>query len=238
MASIPSNISLRHLGRIIRGAVAFAHPDPARDDSTPPPPTPHTADQPAPPPDPTPDFESDSLSLFRLLHNRNTPHLLVGGIALLRYVRGRNTDDIDLILNAADLPRLPEFTITDKNSDFAAARFRSLRVDLCLTTNPVFALALKHHATAHNFAELAVPCATPAGLILLKLYALPSLYRQQDLARAALYENDILMLMQAEHADPDPLLAALRPILAPADITELQAIITEIRTRLARMRRD
>ncbi|MEZ6234095.1 MAG: hypothetical protein R3B68_07890 [Phycisphaerales bacterium] len=237
MASLPSNISLRHLGRIIRGAVAFAHPDPTPDPNNTNPNSPHTPANPNQP-TPPPDFESDSLALFRLLHNRNIPHLLVGGIALLRYVRGRNTDDIDLILNAADLPRLPEFAITDRNNDFAAARFRSLRVDLCLTTNPVFALALNHHATAHNFAELAVPCATPAGLILLKLYALPSLYRQHDLARAALYENDILMLMQAEHADPDPLLAALRPTLAPADITELQAIIAEIRTRLARMRRE
>jgi hypothetical protein len=38
--------------------------------------------------------------LFTLLDERRIDYALVGGIALLQYVEGRNTEDIDLILAA------------------------------------------------------------------------------------------------------------------------------------------
>ena len=36
--------------------------------------------------------------LFALLHERQVEYLLVGGVALLQYIEGRNTEDIDLIM--------------------------------------------------------------------------------------------------------------------------------------------
>jgi hypothetical protein len=41
--------------------------------------------------------------LFTLLHERQIAYLLVGGIAMLQYVQGRNTEDIDLIMAVSDL---------------------------------------------------------------------------------------------------------------------------------------
>jgi len=36
--------------------------------------------------------------LFALLETRKVAYVLVGGIALLHYVEGRNTEDLDLIM--------------------------------------------------------------------------------------------------------------------------------------------
>lgn len=70
--------------------------------------------------------------LFTLLNNRGIRYLLVGGVALLRYVDGRNTEDLDLILSVESLKQVPELSIVDQNTNFARARFDGLRVDLLL----------------------------------------------------------------------------------------------------------
>jgi hypothetical protein len=67
--------------------------------------------------------------------------------------------------------------------------------------------------------------------LLLKLYALPSLYRQGNLARAALYETDIFMLLQDVTVDEEHLLAILSEHLAPHDVDELRRILREQRER-------
>ncbi len=179
----------------------------------------------------------DLHALFALLRERKVPCLLVGGVALLRYVDGRNTDDIDLIIAVEDAARVPEIVIEDRDTDAAKARFRSVRVDLLFTSNKVFRLAKEQYATTHRFAEVQVPCATVEGLVLLKLYALPSLYRQGDMQRAALYETDILMLCQRHTPDTGPLIEALRPYVAASEFEELQRIVSEIEQRLQRMQR-
>jgi hypothetical protein len=59
--------------------------------------------------------------LFTTLAERNIDYLLVGGLALLSYIEGRNTQDIDFILAREDLEELPEISITDRsiiNSQF------------------------------------------------------------------------------------------------------------------------
>ena len=50
--------------------------------------------------------------LFALLHQRQVSFVLVGGIALLRYVEGRNTQDLTLLLAVEDLERVPEIALT------------------------------------------------------------------------------------------------------------------------------
>ncbi len=56
---------------------------------------------------------SDSLiqcvaRLFTLLKEREIDYLLVGGIAILQYIEGRNTEDIDLIMALSSFNKLPE----------------------------------------------------------------------------------------------------------------------------------
>jgi hypothetical protein len=178
---------------------------------------------------------SDLHALFTLLRERQVPYMLVGGVALLRYIEGRNTDDIDLIIAVEDAARVPEIVIEDRNDDSARARFRGVRVDFLFTRNAVFRMARERHGTTHRFAEVQVPCATVEGLVLLKLYALPSLYAQGDLQRAALYETDITMLVERHGTNLAPLLESLRPHVAPGALEELQRIAAEIAQRIVRM---
>ena len=48
---------------------------------------------------------------FALLRERQIDYVLVGGIALLQYVEGRNTEDIDLIMTVSALEHLPELQL-------------------------------------------------------------------------------------------------------------------------------
>ncbi|HTG32513.1 MAG TPA: hypothetical protein VLB76_06240 [Thermoanaerobaculia bacterium] len=172
--------------------------------------------------------------LFSLLEERRTEYLLVGGIALLQYVDGRNTEDIDLIMALSSLERLPEIRKLGQDRDFARGDFEGLRIDLLLTSNPLFETVRRRYATRQRFVEREIPCATPEGLVLLKLYALPSLYRQGDLTRVALYETDILTLMDRCGIDLEPLFAELALHLSPTDLASLRQITDEIRQRIER----
>jgi len=185
--------------------------------------------------DSEPNLGGDLFELFSLLEKRNLRYLLVGGVALLKYVEGRNTEDIDLVLSARSLKRLPELVITEQDSDFARGTFRNIRVDVLLTSNPVFKLVNEKYATTHTFDETEVRIATPDGLILLKLYALPSLYRQGDGQRIALYESDMMMLMLRHRPDTTPLLEALRPHVDEGQFHELNRIVADIQTRITRI---
>ncbi len=169
-------------------------------------------------------------ALFLALDKDAIPYLLVGGVALLTYVHGRNTQDVDLILDAADLDRVA-WEVTGRDKDFARADYQGLRVDLLLTDNALFDRVRRTYATTASFGERVVPCATREGIILLKLYALPSLYRQGEYDRAALYETDILMLHHGVDVDDDALLAVLAEHLGPSDVVELRAILEEQRGR-------
>ena len=180
----------------------------------------------------------DALDLFRLLAERRVDYLLVGGLAMLTYVKGRNTKDVDLLLSLEASHKIPELEIRDRQDFFARARFRSVQVDLLFTFNPLFKTVAEKFATVHAFAELNVPAATVEGLIVLKLYALPSLYRQFQMDRAALYENDITMLMANHSPVLDPLIALATRDMEPGDKAELEKIISECadRAKLLRQR--
>ena len=76
--------------------------------------------------------------LFALLEKKQIKYLLVGGVALLQYVEGRNTEDIDLIMDVNDLKRLPEIKITGQDENFARGKFGEVRIDILQTRNPLF----------------------------------------------------------------------------------------------------
>ena len=174
---------------------------------------------------------------FSLLEEREVEYLLVGGVAMLQYIEGRNTEDIDLIVGVGSLKALPEITIENRDGHLARGRFEDLRVDFLLTTNPLFAMVQEGYATRHTFQERRIPCATVEGLVLLKLYALPSLYRQGNFARVGLYENDLATLMHTCRPDLEPLFAALGSQLSPADLGEARRITAELQQRIERFRR-
>jgi hypothetical protein len=66
-------------------------------------------------------------------------------------------------------------------------------IALCqLTQNALFEEVQQNYRSEIQWGNRRLPCATPQGLVILKFYALPSLYGQGKFDRAALYETDIL----------------------------------------------
>lgn len=182
---------------------------------------------------------SDSLlqsvaDLFALLEKRGISYVLVGGIALLQYVEGRNTEDIDLIVSLAELEKVDEIEILSRDGNFARGLFRGVQIDFLLTSNRLFAEVRRNHSTRQPFAERIIPCATVEGLLLLKLYALPSLYRQGNFARVGLYENDIATLLHAYPTPTEPLLAQLSRHVSQTDLAEIRSILGEVEARIRR----
>jgi hypothetical protein len=172
--------------------------------------------------------------LFTLFKEREIEYLLVGGIALLQYVEGRNTEDIDLIMALSSLKKLPEIEITSEDINFARGEFGELQIDFLLTRNRLFEKVRKEYATTQYFVEQEIPCATVEGLLLLKLYALPSLYRQGNFARVGIYENDIATLIYSYQPKLNPLLEELTQYLSETDIVAVREIVSEIEQRIDR----
>ena len=210
-----------HIGQVIRHAIAFdfkRHPNGLSGQHP---------------------MDLDSLlqpveTLFELLDQRGVEYLLVGGIAMLQYVEGRNTEDIDLIMALNQLKSLTEIKLTDQNAYFARGTFDTLQIDLLLTENKLFEHVQQNYATEGNFVERTIPCATVEGLLLLKLYALPSLYRQGNFARVGLYENDVATLLQGYNPEIEPLLDELSRHLSGSDMAEVNEILSEIQKRIRR----
>jgi hypothetical protein len=225
--TLPQGISLERVAKVLAdawdGDPRAWQPAPAqiREDAT-------EVNMPAP---------GDALALFHVLHETRLDYLLVGGIAMLTYVQGRNTKDVDLLMAAADARMIPGIRIDEENEFFASGRFRSVRVDLLLTRNPLFEAVARHCATVHRFAELNVPAVTVEGLILLKLYALPSLYRQLDWDRIYIHESDIKQLLARYRPPVDGLLQFLKPHMIESDINELRRFLVEAADRIAEVER-
>ncbi len=185
-------------------------------------------------------MESDSLlravkNLFGLLESRGVNYVLVGGVALLNYVEGRNTQDIDLIMTLSDLPGIPEIVVERQtNPYFARGKFGELQIDLLLTRNPLFRLVQRNYAVKQSFGEQEISIATVEGLLLLKLYALPSLYRQGDFVRVGVYENDIATLLYVYQPRVDRLLQILSRYVGEGDILSIGEILDEIEHRIKR----
>jgi hypothetical protein len=175
--------------------------------------------------------------LFVLLGERQVDYVLVGGIALLQYVEGRNTEDIDLIVALSDLAKLPEIEVTDQSDYFAQGRLGVLKIDFLLTHNRLFCHVQQTFVTQKPFADQMIPCATVEGLLLLKLYALPSLYRQGNFARVGLYENDVATLLQYYPVDVGPIMDELADHLNETDLQAVAEILGEVQQRLRRFQK-
>lgn len=172
--------------------------------------------------------------LFTTLAERDINYLLVGGVALLSYVDGRNTQDINFILSKSDLSKLTEIVLLNENKDFARGKFDNLQIDFLLTQNKLFKIVLQKFVTERVFGDKKIKCVTVEGLILLKLYALPSLYRQGKFDRASIYENDILLLMLNYTINLPPIIKLLSSHLLQSDLEEVRQTVTDIQARIKR----
>ena len=212
----PTTSSRVHIGEVIRNAVVF-NPETSQDIL----------------------MNSDLLietvaRFFTLLREREIDYVLVGGIALLQYVEGRNTEDIDLIMAISALEKLPELSLETRDDDFARGKFGNLKVDVRLTSNPLFDEVRKRFTTSKRFVEQEIVCVTVEGLILLKLYALPSLYRLGNFTRVGLYENDVATLIHIDNPPLESILSELAKYLNVTDLDQVKEIVQEIQQRLKR----
>jgi hypothetical protein len=175
-------------------------------------------------------------NFFALLEQRRVDYVLVGGIALLHYVRGRNTQDLDLIMALSSLKKLPEIKVASQDANFVRASYQELQVDILLTANPLFKKVQEQYATVERLLDRRIPIATVDGLLLLKLYALPSLYRQGDFARVSIYENDIATLLYYYQPNVDGLMDELSRYVSDSDLAEIRAIVAEAQARVSRFK--
>lgn len=175
--------------------------------------------------------------LFNLLDERKTDYVLVGGIALLTYVEGRNTQDIDLIMALPSLAKIPEIRISSQDMYFVRGLFGELQIDILLTENPLFNRVADKYSTIKKFLDRDIRCATVEGLILLKLFALPSLYRQGSFERVGIYENDLGSLIYAFNPNMETLLEELSRYLNDTDMAEAQQVVRDIEARIQKFRK-
>lgn len=176
--------------------------------------------------------------LFAILEQRRIDYVLVGGIALLHYVEGRNTQDLDLLMTLSSLEKLPELKVETQDRYFARTKHGDLQIDILLTQNPLFKKVQQEYATVAQFLDREIPIATVEGLLLLKLYALPSLYREGSFARVGIYENDIATLLYYYRPDLERLLKVLSAHLNASDLEKVRSIVGEIQKRTARFTND
>lgn len=188
-------------------------------------------------------MNSDSLlqsvqDLFTVLEQRKIDYVLVGGIALLHYVEGRNTQDLDLLMALSSLEKLPELKVSNKDKFFVCADYNGLQIDVLLTQNPLFKRVHGKHSEIQHFLDRNIPIATVEGLLLLKLYALPSLYREGNFARVGIYENDIATLLHYYQPDVSALLVELSKYVNESDFAAIKSIVSDIQNRLNRFKSE
>jgi len=187
-------------------------------------------------------MNSDSLiqsvqDFFAVLEERKINYVLVGGIAILHYVEGRNTQDLDLLMSVSSLEKLPELKIESQDMYFVHAKYGELQIDVLLTKNPLFDKVHKEYSKVQKFLDRDIPLSTVEGILLLKLYALPSLYRQGNFARVGIYENDIATLLHYYQPDISTLLAEISKYVNEMDFEEIKGIMSDIQNRIKRFKK-
>ena len=188
-------------------------------------------------------MNSDSLiqsvqDFFTLLEQRKIDYVLVGGIAILHYIEGRNTQDLDVLMADSSLEKLPELKVASQDMYFVRASYNELQIDILLTQNPLFKKVHSQYSKVEKFLDRNIPLATVEGLVLLKLYALPSLHRQGNFARVGIYENDIATLLHDYQPDISSLLRELSQYVNESDLTEIKGVVSDIQNRIKRFKNE
>lgn len=175
---------------------------------------------------------------FTVLEERKIDYVLAGDTAVLHYVEGRNTQDLDLLMAVSSLEKLLEVKVLSRDMYFVRANYNELQIDILLTQNPLFKKVHDEYSKMERFLDRDIPLATVEGLLLLKLYALPSLYRQGNFSRVGIYENDIATLLHYYQPDMPALLSELSNYVDEKDFAEIKSVVSDIQTRIKRFRNE
>jgi hypothetical protein len=119
---------------------------------------------------------------------------------------------------------------------FARASYKELQIDILLTKNPLFEKVHSDYSKVERFLDRNIPLATVEGLLLLKLYSLPSLYRQGNFARVGIYENDIATLFHYYQPDVPFLMSELSNYMNKSDLAEIKGVVSDIQNRIKRFK--
>jgi hypothetical protein len=176
-------------------------------------------------------------SFFEILEERNIDYALTGEMATLHYVEGRNSPKFELLMAVSSLEQLPELDIIEQDMYFVRAKYNELQIDILLTKNPLFKKVHGDYSKVEKFLDRNIPLATVEGLLLLKLYALPSLYQQGNFARVGIYENDIATLIHYYKPNVDALLSELSKHVDEKDLAEIKSVLSDIQNRIKRFKR-
>ena len=134
-----------------------------------------------------------------------------------------------------DLAKVPVIEVKSQdNPYFVRGVFEGLRIDILLTKNPLFRLVQQKYTAKQSFLKREISIATVDGLLLLKLYALPSLYRQGSFVRVSVYENDVASLMYAYRPNMEAIVKTLSKYVGEGDIISIREIIEEVEHRIQR----
>jgi hypothetical protein len=136
------------------------------------------------------------------------------------------------------LEKLPELKIVSKDMYFVRAEYNGLQIDVLLTQNPLFKRVQSNYSETQHFLDRDISIATVEGLLLLKLYALPSLYRQGNFARVGIYENDIATLFHYYQPDVSMLLAEIAKYVNESDLSEIKSVVADIQNRIKRFKNE
>ena len=80
--------------------------------------------------------------------------------------------------------------------------------------------------------------ATVEGLLLLKLYALPCLYKEGNFARVGINENDIATLFHYYQPDTAALLTEISKYVNETDFEEIKGVVSDIQNRVKRFKNE
>ena len=76
------------------------------------------------------------------------------------------------------------------------------------------------------------------GLVLLKLYAMPLLYRQENFDRVSIYESDIMLLLMNYTVDIEAIMKLLSKYVLESDLLEIRETVSGIQRRILRFQRS
>lgn len=178
------------------------------------------------------------IAFIAILESRGIDYALVGGAALLTMDDcQRPTDDFDFIIARADIDKIDELEKESSDRNFGRYSYQGTRIDALYRDNPIFDYVMKNCLDSAVIEGKEIIRATPEGIILLKLYALPSLYQQGKQRRAVTYENDILgLLLKSVEVDFENILKVLSNELLPSQISELRNIVEDCQLRASKQR--
>jgi hypothetical protein len=135
------------------------------------------------------------------------------------------------------LAKMPEIRLSSQDMYFARGLFGELQIDILLTGNPLFDQVARKYNTLKRFLDQDIRCAAVEGLILLKLFALPSLDRQESFERVGIYESDLGSLIYAFDPNMETLLKELQAYLNKTDLAEARQIVKDIQARSQKFRK-